>query len=141
MRFRDAASLLALVVALQATLGAILYLFSSSSLDFFAVLVAVLVMVCVAGGIAAVLLIVSHRFARERALRVALMTLSEDERKVFEAILQVGGEARQDKLCKQLDMSKSKLSALVNNLERKGAITKTPYWKTNILRISEEFRK
>jgi len=70
---------------------------------------------------------------------VALMTLSDDERKVFEAILRAGGEARQDKLRRELDMSKAKLSALVNNLERKNAITKTRYWKTNILRVREEF--
>jgi uncharacterized membrane protein len=38
-------------------------------------------------------------------------------------------------------MSKSKLSALVNNLERKRAITKTRYHKTNILEPTEEFKR
>ena len=104
-------------------------------------MVAVLVMTLVASGIAVVLLLISKRFVRERALRLALMTLSEDERRVFEAILRAGGEVRQDKLRRELDMSKAKLSALVNNLERKGAITKERFWKTNLLRISEEFAK
>ena len=67
------------------------------------------------------------------------MTLTSDERLVFEAILRAGGEVRQDKLRRELDMSKSKLSALLNNLERKHAITKARYFKTNILRVSKEF--
>lgn len=72
-------------------------------------------------------------------MRVAMMTLTEDERKVLELVLRSGGEARQDKLRRELDFSKSKLSALANNLERKRAITKTRYHKTNILKVNREF--
>lgn len=102
-------------------------------------MIAIGIMAAVAGTIAAVLVFLFKRYASERATRIALMTLTEDERKVFEAIVRSGGEARQDKLRRELDMSKSKLSALVNNLEKKRAITKTRYFKTNILKVSEEF--
>lgn len=141
MTLREAFGIVALVVVVQLCLGLFLYgpLSPVPSLGISAVIVTIGVMTGVAGFIAAVLVFLFNRYASERAMRVALMTLTEDERRVFEAILRSGGEARQDRLRRELDMSKSKLSALVNNLERKHAITKTRYWKTNILKISKEF--
>jgi len=140
MELKEAFILIGLVMLLQATLGAILYFLSPTALNLEVVAVAILTMTGVAGVISTILIFASRRYARERALRVMLMTLSEDERKVFEAIMHAGGEARQDKLRRELNISKAKLSALVNNLERKRAITKERYWKTNILRVSKEFR-
>jgi uncharacterized membrane protein len=96
-------------------------------------------MALVAGSIAAALAFIFKRYSGERVMRVAMMTLTEDERKVLEQVLRSGGEVRQDKLRRELDFSKSKLSALVNNLERKHAITKNRYHKTNILKVSKEF--
>jgi uncharacterized membrane protein len=141
MNIREAFGIIALVVVIQLCLGLLLYglLKPAPSLDISAVVVAIGVMTGVAGFIAVVLVFLFRRYASERVTRVSLMTLTEDERQVFEAILRSGGEARQDKLRRELDMSKSKLSALVNNLERKHAITKTRYWKTNILKVSKEF--
>ena len=138
---REAFGIVALVVVLQLCLGLLLYgpLSPSPGLELTTIVVAILIMASVAGGIAAVLVFLFNRYASERTMRVALMALTEDERKVFETIVRSGGEARQDKLRKELDMSKSKLSALVNNLEKKHAITKTRYWKTNILKMSKEF--
>lgn len=141
MTLREAFAIVALVVVLQLSLGILLYgpFSPAPGLDLSTIVVAVGIMATVAGSIAAVLVFVFKRYAGERAVRIALMTLTEDERKVFEAIVRAGGEARQDKLRREVDMSKAKLSALVNNLERKHAITKTRYWKTNILRVSKEF--
>lgn len=141
MTLREAFSIVALVVVLQLSLGILLYgpFSPAPGLDLSTILIAVGIMATFAGSIAAVLVFVFKRYAGERAVRIALMTLTEDERKVFEAIVRAGGEARQDKLRREVDMSKSKLSALVNNLERKHAITKTRYWKTNILKVSKEF--
>jgi len=141
MNIREAFGIIALVVVIQLCLGLLLYglLKPAPGLDISAVVVAIGVMTGVAGFIAVVLVFLFRRYASERVTRVSLMTLTEDERQVFEAILRSGGEARQDKLRRELDMSKSKLSALVNNLERKHAITKTRYWKTNILKVSKEF--
>jgi len=140
MTIREAFGIVALVIVLQLCLGLLLYgpLKPAPGLELSAILVAIGMMAAVAGGIAAVLVFLFKRYASERTLRVALMTLTDDERRVFEAILR-SGEARQDKLRRELDVSKSKLSALVNNLERKHAITKARYYKTNILRVSKEF--
>jgi len=141
MTLREAFGIVALVVIIQLCLGLLLYgLFKvAPGIEISAIVVAIVVMTGVAGSIAAVLVFLFNRYASERTMRVALMTLTEDERRVFEAILRSKGGARQDKLRRELDMSKSKLSALVNNLERKHAITKTRHWKTNILKASKEF--
>jgi uncharacterized membrane protein len=141
MTIREAFGIVALVVALQLCLGLLLYgpLKPAPGLEISAIVVAIGVMAAIAGGIAAGLVFLFKRYVSERTLRVALMALTEDERKVFGAIVRAGGEARQDKLRRELDMSKSKLSALVNNLERKHAIVKARYFKTNILRASKEF--
>jgi uncharacterized membrane protein len=139
MTLREAFGIVALVVVLQLCLGALIYVITPTpGLELYSIVIAIAVMVAVAGSIAAVLVFFFKRYASERTLRVALMALTPDERFVFEAIFRAG-EARQDKLRRELDMSKSKLSALVNNLERKHAITKTRYWKTNILKVSKEF--
>ncbi len=140
MTIREAFGIVALVVVLQLCLGLLLYgpLKPAPGLELSAIVVAIGMMATVAGGVAVVLIFLFKRYASERTLRVALMTLTDDERRVFETILR-SGEARQDKLRRELDMSKSKLSALVNNLERKHAITKARYFKTNILKVSKEF--
>lgn len=141
MTIREAFGIVLLVVVIQLCLGLLLYgpLSPAPGLELSAIFIAILIMTLVAGGIAVVLVFLIRRYTSERVKRVVLMTLTDDERRVFEAILRAGGEARQDKLRRELDMSKAKLSALVNNLERKHAITKTRYWKTNILRINKEF--
>jgi uncharacterized membrane protein len=141
MNIREAIYTILLVVILQLSVGSLIYILSPiPALDLSTIVIAILIMAAVAGGVATVLTFVFRRYASERAMRVALMTLTEDERRVFEAIMRAGGEARQDKLRRELDMSKAKLSALVNNLERKHTITKERYWKTNILRVTKEFR-
>jgi len=141
MTLREAFGIVALVVVLQLCLGALIYLFTPAPLELPSILIAIAVMAAVAGSVAAVLTFAFRRYARERAVRVAMLALSEDERRVLRLVMDAGGEVRQDHLRKQLDFSKAKLSALVNNLERKRAITKTRYHKTNILRLTEEFKR
>ena len=143
MTLREAIGIVALVVIIQLSMGLILYgpLRPAPGLELSTIAVAIGVLAAVAGTIAAVLLYLLKRYGKERAVRVAMMTLTEDERKVLEAIMRSGGEARQDKLRREVDMSKSKLSSLVNNLERKHVIAKTRYFKTNILKVSEEFKR
>lgn len=141
MTLREALGIVLLVVVLQLCLGLLLYgpLRPSPGLELYSIAVAILIMAAVAGSIAAILAFLFKRYAGERAMRIAMMTLTEDERKVLEIVLRSGGGIRQDHLRRQIDFSKSKLSALVNNLERKGAITKTRYHKTNILKPAKEF--
>ena len=139
MDTREILTLVAAVVVLQLCLSVIIYVFSPSpSLDIFSVTLAVVIMATIAGTIAAVLLLLFKRYATMRAVSVAMLTLSEDERRVLNEILREG-EIRQDVLRRRLDISKSKLSALVNNLEKKGAILKIRHHKTNILRATREF--
>jgi len=141
MTLREALGIVLLVVILQLCLGLLLYgpLRPAPGLELHSILVAILMMAAVAGSVAAALAWAFRRYAGERAMRVVMMILTEDERKVLELVLRSGSEVRQDKIKRELDFSKSKLSALVNNLERKRAITKTRYHKTNIQKVSEEF--
>lgn len=141
MKLRDLLGVVALVVIIQLSLGLVLYgPLGASGVDFYSVLVALLILTVVSSSIAVGLYWVVRRYSSERAIRVALMTLTPDERAVLERIMQ-RGKVRQDDLRRQVDMSKSKLSALVNNLERKRAIIKTRYHKTNILEPTEEFKR
>lgn len=86
-----------------------------------------------------VLYFLIEKYMKERSIKTALMTLSEDEEKVLREIMQQS-EVRQDELRKEFDFSKSKLSALLNNLEEKNAIEKTRYKRTNQIRPTEQFR-
>ena len=141
MKTRELAEMLLLVVILQMSMGGILYVLAGvHGTNISSVLLSLLLVTSVSAGIASLLYWLISRYASERALRAAMMALTEDERKVLELIIR-SGKIRQDDLRRQVDMSKSKLSALVNNLARKRAITKTPYHKTNILEPTEEFRR
>ncbi len=142
MKLRDLLGVVILVVIMQLSLGLVLYgpLGGAPGVDLYSVAVALLILTVVSASIAVALYWVVRRYTSERAIRVAMMTLSRDERAVLERIMQQG-KVRQDDLRRQVDMSKSKLSALVNNLERKRAITKTRYHKTNILEPTEEFKR
>ncbi|HDI12820.1 MAG TPA: hypothetical protein ENF64_01745, partial [Hadesarchaea archaeon] len=93
MTIREAFGVVLLVVLLQLSLGVLLYgpFAPAPGLDIFTVVVAVGIMAAVAGSIATVLVLVFKRYASERAVRIALMTLTEDERRVFEAIVRSGG--------------------------------------------------
>ncbi len=139
MSLREAFGIIALVVILQFCLSILIYVLSPhGGFQLWSVILAILIMVGVSGSIAIILTFSFKRYATERTMRMMMMTLSEDERTVFEEILRCR-EIRQDELRRRLDMSKSKLSALINNLERKGAILKLRYHKTNILRPTKEF--
>lgn len=140
MTVRDILSVMAIAIILQISLALILYgpLRPAPGLELYSIIVAVTVMAAVSSSLAAILYVIFYHYAHERTLRVAMMTLTDDERLVLELILR-SKEIRQDKLRKEVGFSKSKLSAIVNNLERKKAITKTRYFKTNILRPTKEF--
>ncbi len=87
--------------------------------------------------------LVFRRYGAERTIKVAMMTLSDDEQVVLRKIMEMGGELRQDDLWRKLreNYSKSKLSALVINLEKKHALTRARYHRTNLLKLTKEFAK
>lgn len=110
-------------------------------INLLVILAAILTMVSISVSATLIFYFTFRRYASERAVKVAMMTLSEDEQKVLQQVMALGSEVRQDDLWRHLDLSKSKLSALVINLERKGAITRARYHRTNILKLTEEFSK
>ena len=65
--------------------------------------------------------------------KVVPLALGHDEKVVYDILEQ--GETTQDALRKQTDYSKSKISKLVRNLEMKKLLKKTPYRKTNKLKL------
>lgn len=141
MRVREVIGIILLMVLVQTFTVVLVSVIQPGTGGWSTVVILILGMSAVAGSIAIGLVVALRRYEAARAANIALMTLAEDERRVFEAIVQAGGQAYQDKLRRELDMSKSKLSALVHNLERKHAITKERYFRTNVLRASKEFAR
>lgn len=139
MTLKEMLGLILLTLILQLTLAILLVLLSPTGyLELSSLFLAVFIMVAVAGSMATVLAFLFRKYARERTMKIAMMGLTEDERRVFEEILRCR-EIRQDDLRRRMDFSKAKLSALVNNLEKKGMILKVRYHKTNLLRPTKEF--
>ena len=72
--------------------------------------------------------------ARERYLTLRLLT--GDERRMFKAIMDAGGEALQKDLIVNTKMSNAKVSRVLDRLMEKGVITKERHGSTNRVRIS-----
>ena len=145
MKLNDIMKIVLLVAALQIPVAIVIYgaYAPSTGSDISSAIIIMLLLL----GFALVFAIVAfilywliRRYTTERTLKVALMTLAPDERKILEIIMQEGS-IRQDDLRRKADMSKSKLSALVNNLEKKHAIIKVRHHKTNILEPTPEFKR
>ncbi|KXA94431.1 hypothetical protein AKJ65_04395 [candidate division MSBL1 archaeon SCGC-AAA259E19] len=100
----------------------------------------VVLVTAVSSAIATVLYRLIGRYTRERAVKTAMMAMTEDEETVLRKIMNPG-EVRQDELRRQVDFSKSKLSALVNNLVEKNAVKKTRRGRTNMLEPREKFKR
>lgn len=139
MTLKEMLGLILLILLLQLTLAVLLILLTpTGSLEFSSLLLAAGIMVAVAGSVASLLAFLFIKYTRERTMKMAVMTLTEDERRVFEEVLRCR-EIRQDDLRRRMDLSKAKLSALVNNLEKKGMVVKLRYHRTNLLRPTKEF--
>lgn len=67
-----------------------------------------------------------------------LRLLTGDERIMFKAIIDTGGEALQKDLILRTKMSNAKVSRLLDKLEQKGVITKERYGATNKVKIKPE---
>ncbi len=142
MEIRDLINFVILVVALQGGLGIILFFLISGEpgVNFKSIAISIALLVSISTVVGGVLYWLVNRYMKERAIKTAMMAMSEDEEKVLRLVMEQG-VARQDKLRRKLDFSKSKLSALLNNLEEKNAIEKTRYKRTNKVRPTEEFRR
>lgn len=142
MEFRELLNVVVLIVVLQTGLGVVLYSLMSGTpgVSFFSVGLSIIFLVAVSSVIGVILYWLVRRYMKERAIRTAIMTMSDDEQKVLREIMR-HKEIRQDDLRKELDFSKSKLSALLNNLEDKNAIKKSRYKRTNLLKPTEQFQQ
>lgn len=142
MELRDLAEFVVLIIALQGGLGVILFALMGGGpgVNFSSISLSILLLIVVSSIIGIGLYWLVKRLMKERAIKTAMMAMSEDEQKVLRKIMQ-SGEVRQDELRRELDFSKSKLSALLNNLEEKNAVEKTRYKRTNRVTPTEEFQR
>lgn len=140
MDFEELVKFVVLVLILQGAMGVIFFLTvrSTPGVDFgrFSLAIALLVLIAVIVGVFLYWLV--GRYVRERSIKTAMMAMSDDEEEVLGVVMDEG-EIRQDDLRRELDFSKSKLSALLNNLEEKNAIEKSRYRRTNKIKPTEEY--
>ncbi len=66
---------------------------------------------------------------------LVLRLLSGDERTMFKAIMDTGGEALQKDLIQRTKMSNAKVSRVLEKLEQKGVVSKERHGSTNKIRI------
>ncbi len=69
---------------------------------------------------------------------LTLRLLSGDERSMFKALMDSGGEALQKDLMPRTKMSDAKVSRVIDRLEEKGVVSKLRYGMTNKVRIEIE---
>lgn len=74
------------------------------------------------------------------AVYLTLRLLNGDERSMFRAIMDSGGEALQKDLIPRTKMSDAKVSRVLDRLEEKGVVSKERYGMTNKVRIDIEPR-
>lgn len=142
MEIKELVNFVLLIIGLQTGVGVILFglMGETSGVSFYSLGVSILILIVVASIIGLVLYWLVKKLMKERAIKTAMMAMNEDEKKVLREIMQEK-EIRQDELRKRIDFSKSKLSALLNNLEEKNAIEKNRYKRTNLVTPTEEFQR
>lgn len=142
MRFYELLSviLIAIVVSILSSIVLFGVLEIAPAVGMRLIMSAVLVIITITISTTVIFYLVLRRFTAERARKTAMMTLSEDEQKVVRRIMEMDEEVQQKDLWRELDFSRSKLSALLNNLTEKDVITKRRYRRTNLLRLTDEFK-
>jgi len=135
------AKFVVLVLFLQGGMGFIFFFTvrSTPGVDLGRFSLAIVLLVVVAAVVGIFLYWLIGRYVSERGIKTAMMAMFDDEKEVLGVVMDEG-EIRQDDLRRELDFSKSKLSALLNNLEGKNAIEKSRYKRTNKIRPTEDFR-
>lgn len=141
MKLKDLAQVVIMIVVIQGGLGAIIFALSGGmpGVNVYYIGLSILILILASSVIGVILYLLINRYTKERAIKTAMMAMSEDEQTVLREVMQQG-EIRQDDLRRELSFSKSKLSALLKNLEDKNAIGKTRYKRTNQVRPTEEFQ-
>lgn len=142
MELRDLVNLVIVIIVLQTGLGVILFVLigGAPGVNFYSVGVSIFALIIVSSFIGIFLYWLIQRYMKERAIKTAMMAMTDDEEMVLRKVMN-HGEIRQDDLRREVDFSKSKLSALLKNLEKKNAVKKERYKRTNKLKPTEEFQR
>lgn len=74
--------------------------------------------------------------SRRNRIEQVLPILNEGERAVMKMLLESGGEIDQRKIVKECDISKSKISRIIKDLEERGLITVTKRGRSNKIRMN-----
>jgi uncharacterized membrane protein len=91
-------------------------------------------------GVGVVLTFLVPRLAERlrRITSVRLVGITEEEDTIIEVIRRKGGSCNQKELYRGLDLSQSKVSLILSNLEERGLILRTRDGRENIVRLIEE---
>ena len=87
-------------------------------------------------GIIATYVAIRKKTPKEKIIK---LVLGEDEKKIYNLIVERGGSMLQDEIVKETGFSKAKVSKLLRKLEEKGIIKREPFRKTNKVYLKKEF--
>lgn len=78
---------------------------------------------------------------QENDAKLALSLMEADERKVVGRIVEEGGRITQSEVSRIEGIGKVKSHRIIERLEKRGILAKEQYGKTNMVKLSEKYRK
>jgi len=103
-------------------------------LDYLSLLLGILI-----GGIS--VLLVYRTYKRKISIEVPMFVLTEDERKIVDAIRIMGGEMKQEDLPEKTGFSRPKVTKVIQDLENKKIISRLKHGKTYKVKVMRKFVK
>jgi len=91
------------------------------------------------GGI--LILLLYRTYKRKLSIEVPMFVLTEDERKIVDAIENMGGEIKQEELPEKTGFSRPKVTKIIQDLEDKKIISRVKHGKTYKVKIMKKFVK
>ena len=98
------------------------------------------VLIAIGAGIIFIIIFAILSFFRKRSMKAILPVLTEGERRVMEIIIR-DKEVDQRKIVKECDYSKSKVSRIIHDLEKRDLITKVSKGRKNLITMKKEKTK
>lgn len=84
---------------------------------------------------------VYRTYKRKISVEVPMFVLTEDERKIVDAVKSTGGEMKQEDLPEETGFSRPKVTKIIQDLENKKIISRLKYGKTYKVKIEKKFIK
>lgn len=78
---------------------------------------------------------------KEKDASLALSLMEKDERKVVGRIVEEGGRITQSEVSRIEGIGKVKAHRILERLEKRGVLEREQYGKTNMIKLSEKYRK